>query len=230
MSRLRFSLLPALLLCLLAPTLVACGTPDVSGLSAHQLLAKAKTQVKTQPNMTVKGKITDGGSEITIDLSYVGKDAAGTVAINGNELDLLTVGGKSWFKASDAFWKAQTPANADQIIALVKGRWIVADPSATQLQQLTALTQRSFITDQLLSPSGKVTKGAKKTVAGVACVAVKSSDGILWLATDDARPIRIESTTGSKASSGQVDFTYGKAAKPKAPAASDTVDLNNLGG
>lgn len=235
MTRLRT---PALFLALglALAGLAGCGgdTPssthksDLSKLSTTQLLAKAKKQVEQEKYVSVKGKISQKGTTTGIDLNYVDDDSHGVLTINDASVQIETVAGKTYFKPSNAFWKAQMGPSATQIIKLINGRWIIADAGNASFQQLIDLASRKFITDQILDPSTKVSKGKQKTVEGVRCIALTTSDGILYLDRSNARPVQIAGADSG--TTGTANFSYDKIAKPTAPAAKDSVDVSKLSG
>ncbi|MDQ3158334.1 MAG: hypothetical protein M3Q98_16705 [Actinomycetota bacterium] len=200
---------------------------DLSNLSANALLAKAKTQIEKESSVTIKGSGNDGGNEIGMNISYVAEDASGTVTLDGSEMTLLKVGEKAFFKAGDDFWKAQAGEEAAMIISLVDGRWIKADGSS-DFADLVSLTQRSFLSEEILDPEGKVTKGTSKKIDGVDCLALNDDEeGTLYVASDNGRPIRL---VGEGESQGNLNFSYDEVDAPKAPASADVVDLAALGG
>jgi hypothetical protein len=226
----RMRALAILVAVLLAATgLSACGSSsDVSGLSTTKLLAKAKTAVKKEKYVSLKGTIKQSTNETGIDLNYIAKDSHGTITVQGAGMELETVAGKTYFKPSDEFWKAQMASSASAIIKLINGRWIVADPSNSSFKQIVDIAARSFVTDQILDPAGKVKKGKEKKVNGIDCIALTTSDGTLYLDKSDGKPVQIVGT--GKEASGKADFTYDKIPAPKAPSKAQTVDLSQLGG
>jgi hypothetical protein len=203
------------------------GGDDLSGLSTSKLLAKAVAQVKAAKYVRISGKINDQGQDTGLDLSYVGKDSRGTITLEGATVELETVGGKTWFKPSDAFWNKQMGAkSAAQVIKLVNGRWIVAAAGNQSYAQLIELASRDLITKEILDPDSKVTKGKVTKVDGVEVIPLKTTDGTLYLDKETARPVQI---VGSGSSKGTANFSYDKIDAPTAPAAKDQVDLSKLG-
>lgn len=203
---------------------------DLSGLPASKLVAKAQKKLQTEPNLRVHGGISEQGQTISLDFSYLRKEAAhGTFSIGGADIELLKKGKQTWFKPSDAFWKAQLGAKAKVVIDKVKGRWIVADPSNPQLASLLQLSSRDFLKGQILSEKAKheAKKVGKRKIHGTQTIGVKAKDGTLYVSTTDARPVEI--TGGNSSSSGKMDFEYSKVAIPAAPSKSQQVDLSSLG-
>ncbi|MDQ6687144.1 MAG: hypothetical protein M3Z50_05965 [Actinomycetota bacterium] len=200
----------------------------LSKLSAQQLLHKSRAYVGGDNAVRAKGTVSSTGTKLGLDLNFSGSDSLGTITINGADMDIERLGGTVYFKGSDSFWKAQAGAQAQQIITVINGRWIKADPSAAQLKGLLNLASRKFVTDQVLSPNGTVKKGAPKTVNGVDCLTLSTKDGSLYVDKQDAKPVEL--VGGSGGSSGKVDFTYTSVTKPSAPAAKDVIDFAKLRG
>lgn len=209
--------------------LVGCGsssTPDLSGLSATKLLAKAGTALAKEQYISLSGNITDNGGQTGLDLSYVGADSHGTITLKGAELELQTVAGKTYFKPSDSFWKAQMGANATSVIKLIKGRWIIADPTNQSFGQLIQLANKDFITKDVLAPAGTVTKGKETKINNILCIPLTTKTGTLYLDAKTARPVEI--VGNGSGGTGKADFSYDKVDAPVPPATSDTVDLASL--
>jgi hypothetical protein len=201
---------------------------DLSNLSATKLLAKSKAALGGKEDVQISGSGSDSGNSVGIDLSYVGDDASGTVKLGNAEISLLTVGGGAWFKASDEFWKSQFSAKqATAVIAVVNGRWIKVDPTDASFKDMFSLAHRSGLDTGLLDPNGSVTKDKAKTIAGVPCLALKSSSGILYVDKANARPMEIDNATGNAS---KLTFSYKNEAAPTAPAAKDVLDYSELAG
>jgi hypothetical protein len=109
---------------------------------------------------------------------------------------------------------------------LIGDHWIVADPSNANFAQLIDLAKRSFLTDEVLTPQDKVTKGKVTTVSGTKAIPLTLASGAIYLADKDARPLQIKGS--GSGGSGTATFSYGKVTIPAAPAAKDVVDLAKL--
>jgi hypothetical protein len=205
------------------------GDSDLSGLSTTKLLDRAVAQVKKEKYVSVSGKIDDQGQETGLDLDYVGADSHGTITLEGTTLELETVGGKTWFKPSAAFWNKQMGAkSAAQVIKVINDRWIVVDPANKSFAQLVELASKDFVTKEILHPESKVTKGKVTKVKGIEVIPLKTTDGTLYLDKSNARPIQIVGTGNQ--GKGTADFSYDKIDAPTAPAAKDQVDLSKIAG
>jgi hypothetical protein len=205
------------------------GGADLSGLSTKTLLQKAVAQVKKEKYVSISGSIDDQGQQTGLALDYVGADSHGTITLEGTTLELETVGGKTWFKPSDAFWNKQMGAkSAAQVIKIINGRWIIAQASNQSFSQLIELASKDFITKEILNPDSTVTKGSVTKVKGVEVIPLKTTDGTLYIDRSNARPVQIVGN-GSQGK-GTATFSYDKIDAPTAPAAKDQVDLSKVAG
>lgn len=220
--------LAVLLAAVLGILLTGCGsTPSQAKLSTSALLTKARAYIQAQDNVSLSGRIAQGGAETAIDLAYSGQDSVGTITLSGAQIQVESIGGKTYFKPSDAFWSQQLPkAQATLVTKLINGRWIIADPSNSDFTQLIQISKRAFITDEVLTPTGKVIKGKVTTISGTKAIPLTLDNGAIYLADSDARPLQVKGSGGG--GSGTATFSYAKVTIPAAPAAKDQVDLAKL--
>jgi hypothetical protein len=206
--------------------LVGCGGADkgVSGQSPTKLLATAKKDLASEKFVRLKGNGTDkDNSTLGVDMGFSGATVSGSISINGLSIQLLRADGKSYFKASDDFYRSAAGASADQVIALINGRWVTVEASDPNFGELASFTSKKEFFGQLLDPDSKVTKGKEKKVNGVDCVSLKDASGTLYFDKSDGKPIQLVSK-----GKGQINFTYGKFAKATAPPADQIVDPSEL--
>lgn len=202
---------------------------DVSKLSPTALLAKAEKVLAAKESVSVKGAGTDAtdGSELSVDMAFVGGTASGTIGINGLEFQMLGADGKSYFKASDDFYRSIAGSSADAVIAKIAGRWVIAPADDPDFAELAAFADKDTFLGGLLDPDGKVTKGKPKTIGGIDCVALTSSSGgTFYLDKRDGTPI---SLVMGENGTGTLTFSYEDLEPALAPTAAEQVDLNELG-
>jgi hypothetical protein len=224
----------ALLVAATLITTAACGASssdapkdkDLSTLSAKAILAKAKAQVGKEAHVSIAsaGSGTSSGSG-AVKFDYSGKDSYGTITTPNGVLTLLNVGGTTYYKADDSFWKSSAGDQAAAIIAKLNGRWI--KPAAgSSFSDFLKVADRSSLSSQVLAPQGSITKAGTKNVNGVSCVVLKDgSIGSLFVAKKGARPIQITSKAN-----GILNFSYDAVDIPDAPAADEQVDESELSG
>lgn len=210
----------------------ASPSADLAALSADALFAKVKQTLGTK-DVHINGTATQGRQKISLDMSYVGQNASGSMTVDGGKLTLLTVDGATYFKADEAFWKSADPSEAKRIAALVGDRWIQIDPTDSSFTEMASMATRDFLTQDLLTPDGKIAKGDPKTIKGVNCLTLvdtsKTDGGYLYVDAADAKPIQVAPAAGAK-SGGELNFDYSPGAIPPTPAASDVLDFSALQG
>ncbi|ANH37913.1 hypothetical protein I601_1477 [Nocardioides dokdonensis FR1436] len=185
-------------------------------------------------SLRVQGDLTVDGQEISLELAAsTSGDCTGTIGIDGAEAEVLSVGGESWFRPSEEFWQAQAGSQADQIIDLVDGRWVVLgeDDGFSEFCDLDELL------DELVDDSDEDTTyetGETSDVDGTSAVAVVSTDedgevSTGFVAVDEPHHLlRIEKTEGEDP--GSVVFSgFDEEVGASAPADDEIVDLDELG-
>lgn len=228
----------AVLLIASTVVLAGCGgsdggntSDDVSDLSADQILDAAAKRIGDEQFVSIKGKGIDkeDGTELKVDLGFAGPTASGTIAVDGMELQLLKSGGKSYFKASDEFFRSTGGDAAEQIISLISGRWILVDPDDENFGEIASFVSKKDFFDELLEPEGKTTKGKNKTVNVIDCVALKDSDGggVFYFDKSNARPVSIVTTDSG---TGTLDFSYDEIDEVGPPSTAEIVDLSKIAG
>jgi len=194
---------------------------DLSSLSATAILAKAKAQVVKESNVSIAS--TEGSAQF-IKFDYAGDDSYGSIGTDNGVLTVFNIGGVTYYKPDDAFWKATAGDQAATIIAKVNGRWIkpAADSSFNDFLQVA---QKSALSTQILAPQGTVSKAGTKTVNGVTCIVLKDGAvGSLYVSVKNGRPIQLTSKA-----SGILNFSFEKVDLPDPPGAAETVDESGLG-
>ena len=211
----------------------AAATPadnGVADLGADAILAKAKAALKGAGAVRIKGTGGSGTDRFALDVRYSGSDAEGTFSSDGQPIELRRVGSTVYLKASKEFWTKSGNAAAGELLA---GKWLKTPLTDQRFAGLAEFTDLSKTADGLLDPDGTVSKGTRKTVAGIPAIGLRSGkedDGQLYVATTgQPYPLQIMSTDAKDP--GQVDFTdFGKKTPVAAPAAEEVVDVTKLGG
>jgi hypothetical protein len=172
----------------------------------------------------VTGTIGTGADAQGVDLQLQGDDATGTITLGGQTVQLITVGGASYFQAGAEFWVGSgvPQVAADQLA----GQWVVVP--ADEADSFAELTL-SGLAEQFRSPDGEVVdEVSTEQLDGAEVLVVTQTGGkkLYVAAGDPAYPLRLEST-GEDA--GTVDFSgFGELQQITAPEA--PLDLEQLGG
>lgn len=203
--------------------------------SAEEIADAAKEAMSGLESVRMSGAITTGGQEVELDLALSkAGECAGTISLGGASAELIGTDGTAWFKPSDEFWSAQAGAQAETIISLVAGRWVVVpgdDDSFSQFCNLDSMLE------QMVSGDGadSYEKGDVSDVDGTEAIAITSNDeengssmGYVQVEGDHYL-VKIERTEGEDL--GAMTFSdFNEEIDAEAPPAEDVVDLNELGG
>lgn len=193
----------------------------------------AATAMGDLESLRVSGEVAVDGEEVSIEISTSrGGDCSGTVGFGGADAEVLSVDGQTWFRPSEEFWRASAGPQADQIIEVVDGRWVVLgeDEGFAELCDLDQLLE------ELLEDTDEATTyetGEVTDVDGTEAVAVVSTDedgesSTGYIAVEEPHHLLlIERTEGDE--QGSVTFTdFDEPVEVEAPADDETVDLDSL--
>jgi hypothetical protein len=217
-----------------APLLVsACGSSS-SGSNSNGEAKKAGPQVAKDAAAAlgatdavhVAGTMTDSATKkpVKFDLQLQADGTSGTLAMSGQTVSIISVGGATYIKASAAFYEAQqaSPTAA----AKLADRWVKA-PTSQEFDSFTL----SGLSKSLGEPDGKIDDAVTTgSLNGQDVVIVSQTDGSKLYVAGTGEPIPLQITNSAKSSDGEgtVSFTdYGKHQTIKAPA--DAIDASSAG-
>ncbi|WP_244930915.1 hypothetical protein [Nocardioides sp. W7] len=230
-----------------ATLLTGCGGDDDSGngggskssssftdQSGAEIAEAAKDAMAGLESVRVSGSISSDGEEIALDLAVsTAGECAGSVSVGGASAELLGADGTAWFKPSDEFWLAQGGEQAQTIIDLVAGRWVVmpaGDEGFGEFCDLDSLLEELVDNDE----ENTYEKGDVSEIDGTEAIAITNTDGedgpsVGHVQVEgDHYLLKMERTEGDD--QGAITFSDFDAEVPvEAPAAEDTVDLDELG-
>ncbi len=202
----------------------AASSSSASEETGAEVAADAADALEEAGAAHVTGTIGTGAEEQAIDLYLQGEDATGSITVAGQEVQLLTVGGVSYFQGPADFWLSSgVPQEAvDQLV----GVWVVVPATeAAAFQQLTL----TGLAQELRSPTDGAVEDEVTTeeLDGEEVLVVTQADGSsLYVAADDPRyPLQI---VNSGDDAGTLTFDgFGEEQEITAPA--DALDLSELG-
>ena len=210
-------------------------TSALAGLSADQVLAKAKAAATSAKSVHVVGQIVQSSGDTAFDLKLTDQPGAtGTIEIGGGKVEIVRVGGDVYFKADEKTLASGLKGNAAELSKLVGGRYIkgpLTDPRLTGFTQLTSLKD---FTANVLDPSGSISRVDGKPVDGVPTVGLrndnKDNGGTLYVADEgEPFPLLIEALSG-RSDTGNLHMKEWNADVVIAPPPPDQViDLSKLG-
>jgi hypothetical protein len=112
----------------LTATLTGCGGSDFADESMDDIVAAAQKDMGDLESVRMVADITSDGQNIKLDMALnTSGNCEGSVSVGDGTAQVIRLDESSWFKADEAFWRAQAGEQADQIIAIVGDKW-VADP------------------------------------------------------------------------------------------------------
>lgn len=216
-------------------TTSTASTSALAGLTADQVLSKAKAAAASATSVHVVGQIAQSSGPTAFDLTLTDQPGAtGTIELGGGKVEIVRVGGDVYFKADEKTLASGLGGSGAELAKLVAGRYIkgpLTDPRLTGFTQLTSLKD---FTASVLDPSGSISLVDGKTVDGTATVGLRNDDkdngGTLYVADDDEPfPLLIEALAG-RSDTGSLrmkEWNADVAITP--PPADQVIDLSQLG-
>ncbi len=200
---------------------------SLSTLSADEILQRTKSALSAANSFHVKGVLKNDSDKDQEDIKVSGSNAAGSISIGAAKIALLRVGGEMYIKPNAEFWAKAGMPNAKTTVVAQKGRWVKVAKGDSDWATLLDGADPS----KLLHPSGKITKGATKTIAGVPTIELidhGTDAGSLFIATT-GQPYPLQITGPGGASLTISEFGQ-KFEDVTAPTADQVIDLSSMTG
>jgi hypothetical protein len=126
----------------------ACGaSPAANPDTAAKIVPAMQAAVKSATSVHISGSVKDGSQQDTIDMSFAGNDASGTVSQGGQAYTILLVADKAYVKVDQGFLKAANLPASD--CTSMCGKYVAVPGS--QISQLTGSLSLARITNQFVS-------------------------------------------------------------------------------
>lgn len=202
--------------------LSACGGESpLEGKTGPEVAELAADALEEAGSVRVAGEMTEDGETGEIDLRLQGDDAAGTITMEGMEIEIISVDGTAYLRGTeDLVSMLGLPADAADEI---DGRWIeLPSEAASDFADFSL----AGIADELRSPDDVKDETRKDELDGDDVVIVEQEDGsTLTVADDDpAYPLEL---SGSGDSEGTLTFSeHGEDQDISAP--DDVADLESI--
>lgn len=199
----------------------------LAGLAAGKVATEALANLKAAPNVTMSGTLTDSGTKYTLNLGLQpGKGCTGTIGTSQGTIKLIVIGKTVYLNPDDKFWRANSGASADSVIALVGGKYIETSTSNKSMGSLSDLCNLSKSIGATTS-SDHLVKGALTTFHGIRVLPLKdSSDGSAADVTDTSKP---EIVAVNDPGSGVLTLSTDTPVKLTVPPASQVIDGSKVG-
>lgn len=173
------------------------------------------------PARRVSGAIDQDGQEGEVDLHLQGEDATGTISLGGAEVEIRTVDGTSYLKASPEFWASFGMAGG--MSSLVDDQWVVLPGEAAgQFGDVTL----AGIVEELRNPESPLEEEVRADeLDGEDVVIVEPEDGSTLTVADDEKPYPLR-MTGDDTPGGITFSRFGEKEDIAAP--DDALNLADL--
>jgi hypothetical protein len=220
-----------------AATLLAAGcagtpTPDTSptptattngveALEPDAILDAANEALADAESVRVSGTIGEGPESFTLDLTYAGADATGTVEISGLEVELRKIGNDVYVKADTSLFAQFLQPEQQALLPLIASKWVKVNAAlAVGFIPGVPLSAESFTVNSPPLEKGDITE-----VNGVQAITVTDSTGQSYAVAIEGEPYLLESTYKDNT----LTFSdYDKSVTVEAPPAADVVDVMQL--
>jgi hypothetical protein len=206
-----------------------CSSAAAGSQSAANLMPRVEAAARTATSVHMSGFFIQGTHKETIDMSFSGHSVAGTVGMNGANLVVLSLAGKTYIKLDAAFLKSvKAPVSACVTIC---GRYV--ELPASNASQVTGSLNLQQLEQQLFSSKhmSSVAPGdcvfAPVTVNGQSVLQCRHGANTIEVAAQGKPyPVYFTGPHGQ-----HVAFSdWNAVTMPAAPAASQVISLASLGG
>jgi hypothetical protein len=211
-----------------------CGN-DFAGGSIEDITEATSKDMKELDSLRLKGDVTTEGQQVSMDMQMTTDgDCQGSISLMGGKAEFLSVGGDTWFRPDEDFWRATAADRADQIIGLVGDKWVVLPPDEADVSSFCDLDEllKEFDDDQ---PDEDTKKGETDEVRDEETIIVegKSDEGDptkAWIAVDGEHYIlKLEVDQGDEP--GVIELSdFNEDLDLEAPSDDDVIDLNQASG
>ena len=202
--------------------------------SVDTIVEEATKAMQALDSLQLAGELTSDGQKISLDMTVTTDgDCEGTIGLAEGQAELVSVGGESWFKPDEAFWRSFAGPQADQIIGVVGSNWVLLPPEESGFTELCDLDE---LLDELdRDDDNKLTKAGTEEIDGQETVIIEGestedADNITqaWVATEGEHYIL--QVGGSGEDEGTISFSgFNEDVDIQAPPDDEVVDLSQAG-
>ncbi|MGY1711694.1 hypothetical protein ACI8AC_19530 [Geodermatophilus sp. SYSU D00758] len=207
-----------------APSTASETAGPLAGLSGPEVAAAAAAALEEAGAATVRGTVSTGAEQVTVDMHLQGADAVGALGIDGRTVQFRRLAGTVYLQGSADFWTAVgVPAGT---AAVVDGVWVFV-PAGTGLglDELSIAALAAEFADAATSRIEDAVRSVE--VAGEPAVVVRQPDGSTLTVAAEGPSYPLEATS-SGTTAGTMTFSrFGEQVPITAPA--DALDLGRFG-
>jgi hypothetical protein len=122
----------------------ACGSAPAGSKTAAKLMPEVQALAREAKSVHITGSAIQGAQTVSLNVSFSGTSAAGTIEYNGGSFYLMLLNGNAFIKLNAAFLKlAKLPASA---CTTACGKYVQL-PAATISQLTGAFTMQAFVNE-----------------------------------------------------------------------------------
>ncbi len=177
--------------------LSACGgSSPLEGKNGPEVAALAADALEEAGAVRLSGTIDQDGEETEIDMQLQGDDAAGTITVQGTEIELISVGGEVYLKATEDLLASFNAPAAE--VEQYEGRWL--QMPAGDSAEFQEFTLGRFVEELREPEEGEYEdETSEDEVDGESAIVVERSEGpALSVADDDPPyPLRLSDDEGT---------------------------------
>jgi hypothetical protein len=210
------------------------GGSQLEGLSAQEVLDKAKAAAKAATSVRVAGDATDSSGTTKLDLKLTADGGSGTVEQAQGKVEIILIGNDVYARLDEKLLASTIGAGNEEIAKLIGDKWIKAPADSPQFSSFAQLVKLSEFIDGVLSPKGEISREDGKEINGTPTVALKdggADGGKLYIAdVGTPYPVAIEPGQAS-GDSGRITFSdWDKDVTLTPPPADQVIDSAKLPG
>jgi hypothetical protein len=198
------------------PTSTTNGLEDQT---AEAIMTAAEDALAEAESVHVSGTVGEGAEAITLDLTYAGANATGTVEVSGVSVEVRKLGNDLYVKAADTSLYAQFLSPEQQaLLPLIADKWVKVNAGlAAMFIPGVPLTATQFT---LYDPP--LEKGDVTEIDGTPAITITDANGQSYAVALVGEPYILESTHEDST----LTFAdYDESVTIEAPAAADVVDV-----
>jgi len=221
-------------------TLAGCGDDKPSGPTPEagftdktvaEIQAAAVEDMKAATSLRVTGEVESDGKTTTIDLALTTDGSCdGTMSAGQGTASIRGVGGASYLKADEEFWKSAAGDQAAMLISMIGDKWAKLPSGGDEFSSFCDLD--AFFKDLDDNEMTNEKLGATKDIDGIPAIEVTGDDSggteSVWVSTADPHYIlSIEKVGGTEP--GSFTFShFNETFDITAPTAEEVVDLSAM--
>jgi hypothetical protein len=214
-----------------AATTEAGSSEPLDGLTAAQVLKKARAAVKSASSVHFVAHIVESGDDpIDVDVHISGRDAAGTIGLNGSSMKVRLVGQSIYIQGDHQFW---VDAAGTEAAKLLDGKWVKGSGSDPIVKSFSKFVSLDSVTVGLLGHDRKVERVKGRTIDGQQTVGLhdltEPENGTFYVANaEKPYPLLVVPDAGSDSQGRAVFSDWDEKVTVSPPPEAQVVDFDKV--